>query len=106
MDVDESLVQRLHPLPWRKTQWLRNANQNGTRCGCRSGIGRFATNPTDTQACASPQAVGELSCVVLDVPEIHQLVFQLGHLVPRETRFLRSQIETVKGTVDLRFAEL
>src|SRR5262249_26979024 len=58
-------------------------------------IWSIGSPPADADITSGSQTIGELCRVMLDVPKIDELMFELGHLVSRKSGVLPPQIERV-----------
>lgn len=72
-----------------------------TKLSCRRDSSRrgSAAHPLDADVGGGAEPVGQLRAVMLDVPDIDQLMFELGHAVPLEPAHRAVEIELVERAV-------
>jgi hypothetical protein len=63
-------------------------------------------HPIDADAGGTAQAAGESGGVVLDVPDVDDLVFQRGHLVPGKAALRGREIERINAGIDHAIASI
>jgi hypothetical protein len=59
-----------------------------------------ASHPIDADAGQVAQAAGKCGRVMLDVPDVDDLVFQRGHLIPGEAALRGREIERINSGID------
>jgi hypothetical protein len=78
-----------HPIPFLVVSWLSPF-----------------PHPIDGDARRPAQAAGQCGRVMLDVPDVDDLVFQGRHLVPGKAALLGGEIQRIDATVDQGIAFL
>src|SRR5215510_6122728 len=64
-----------------------------------------SANPLDPDVSCQSEAIRQLCGVMLDVANVHQLMLELRHRIPRETAVQTLEIKRVDRAIDHRVAD-
>src|SRR5215470_11925784 len=68
-------------------------------------MGLASADPPDPNVSCRSETIGQLSGVMLDVANVHQLMLELRHRIPRETAVRTLEIQRVDCAIDHRVAD-